>query len=87
MIDLTKEEETVEDPDYEKVILYRHKPTGYYYNSVSGVFLCIAVCMWLLWKYNASSLKHKFVLYSSQEIIDVELDTQKRYLHLFTQWL
>ena len=39
MIDLTKEEETIDDPDYEKVILYHHKPTGYYYNPVSDISL------------------------------------------------
>ena len=69
MIDLTKEEETVEDPDYEKVILYRHKPTGYYYNSVSNVILCIAVCTWLLWKYNALSLKCKIVLVTKNSLM------------------
>ena len=35
VIDLTGEEEAIEDPEYEKVILYRHKTTGYYYNPVS----------------------------------------------------
>ena len=37
MVDLTKDEEddTIKDPDYEKVVLYRHKTTGYYYDPVS----------------------------------------------------
>ena len=35
VIDLTGEEESIEDPDYEKIILYRHKTTGYYYSPVS----------------------------------------------------
>lgn len=39
VVDLTKDEgdDTVKDPDYEKVVLYRHKPTGYYYDQVSCV--------------------------------------------------
>ncbi|XP_065912148.1 angiogenic factor with G patch and FHA domains 1-like isoform X2 [Dysidea avara] len=40
VVDLTKDEEddTIKDPDYEKVVLYRHKTTGYYYDPNTGQF-------------------------------------------------
>ena len=45
MVDLTKDDESdaVKDPDYEKVVLYHHKPTGYYYNPVSYDVICNSV--------------------------------------------
>jgi len=45
VVDLTKDDESdaVKDPDYEKVVLYHHKPTGYYYNPVSCNVICDSV--------------------------------------------